>query len=201
MQVPSYGKKITDQTQSGKKNRATSSKQDDEIWGSEGLTCNYFASDTQAAILVARLLGPLLLQTAGRWTWDIQSLSLNWQTGRNTCCNNLWRPLHMVLLFSWPDCLVLVSTHCRAVRLMQHLGFATSWAKTREKSFAYRIYRKRRKNMKWYWSNEGLFKLIEEKKVSLSLLPCPLPPFSLLLFSQSSARHSWGAAFACLWPN
>lgn len=49
--------------------------------------------------------GPLLLKTAGRWTWDTQSLSLNWQTGRTTCCNNKRRPLHMALLFSWPDCL------------------------------------------------------------------------------------------------
>ena len=70
IQVPSYSKKIANQNQRREKREkgATSSEQDDEIRGSEGLTCNYFASDTQSAILVARLLGPLLLQTAGRWT-------------------------------------------------------------------------------------------------------------------------------------
>lgn len=80
-----------------------------------------------SAILVARLGGPLLLKTAGRWTWDMQFLSLNWQTGRNTLCNNQCGPIHTTLLFSLPDCLVVDSLKTSLLTLREQPGECNIW--------------------------------------------------------------------------
>lgn len=181
------------------KKRATSSNQDDEIQGTAGQTCNYFASDTPSTILVASLLEPPLLQTAGEWTWDIQSLSLNWQTDRNTCCNNLWKPLHMVLLFSWPDCLVVDGVKASLVARGEQLGKCNIWGflpvepiETLVCIQTRNCVRRIQSGIDWWF----LKKLDKCKKANFfhGLL-------FILLFSSSSACHSWEEACACFWPN